>query len=129
MRINRKLLSEKSKEIWNLSPMPAVEVSGFFRGKILKAESGIIIFLPGFYKTAYNVGKPMILGILASTVFAIAANVAVMLVPVLNTSLNGLGTANFACQLPVLLAGIAIFVLLTWLSYKISANHFEKVDL
>ena len=88
-----------------------------------------IIFLPGFYKTAYNVGKPMILGILASTVFAVAANVAVMLVPVLNTNLNGPGATNFTCQLLVLLAGIAIFVLLTWLSYKISANRFEKVDL
>ena len=88
-----------------------------------------IIFLPGFYKTAYNVGKPMLLGVLTSAVFAISVNIAVMLVPVLDTNLNGLGAANFAYQLPVLLAGIALFVLLTWLSYKISANRFEKVDL
>jgi len=88
-----------------------------------------IIFLPGFYKTAYNVGKPMVLGVLASTVFAIASNIAVMLVPVLNTTLNGLGAINLACQFPVLLAGIMLFMLLTWFAYKISANRFEKVDV
>jgi len=88
-----------------------------------------IIFFPGFYKTAYNVGKPMLFAVIASSFFAIAANVVVMLAPVLNTNLNGLGATNFACQFPVLLAGIAIFVLLTWLSYRISADRFEKVDL
>jgi ABC-2 type transport system permease protein len=88
-----------------------------------------IIFLPWFYKTAYNIGKPMLLAVIASTVFVIAANVAVMVAPVLNNNLNGPGATNFACQLTALLTGIAIFVLLTWLSYKISANRFEKVDL
>ncbi len=88
-----------------------------------------IVFLPGFYKTGYNVGKPILLAILASAFFAIAANVAVMQVPVLNTSLNGLGAANIGYQLPVLLAGIVLFVLLTWLAYRISANRFEKVDV
>jgi len=88
-----------------------------------------IIFLPGFYKTAYNVGKPMLLGVLASTAFAIAFTVAVMLVPVLKTNLNGLGTDNLASQLPVLIIGIVLFVGLTWLANKISANRFEKVDV
>jgi ABC-2 type transport system permease protein len=88
-----------------------------------------IFFLPGFYKTGYNVGKPILLGIITSSVFAIAANVAITLVPELNTSLNGLGAANFVYQLPVLLAGIVLFVLLTWLAYKISADRFEKVDV
>lgn len=88
-----------------------------------------IIFLPWFYKTAYNVGKPMLVAVLASTVFAAAASFGVMLVPVLNTNLNGPGASNLEFQLPVLLAGIALFVLLTWLSYRISANLFEKVDV
>jgi ABC-2 type transport system permease protein len=88
-----------------------------------------IIFLPGFYKTAYNLGKPMLLAVLAAFVFASLVNVAVMLVPALKTNLNGLGTDHIASQLPVLLIGIALFVGLTWLAYKISANRFEKVDL
>jgi ABC-2 type transport system permease protein len=88
-----------------------------------------IIFLPWFYKTAYNVGKPMLVAVLASTVFAAAASFGVMLVPVLNTNFNSPGASNLEFQLPVLLAGIALFVLLTWLSYRISANLFEKVDV
>jgi len=88
-----------------------------------------IIFLPGFYKTAYNVGKPMILGIIGAAVFAAIFNVVVLLVPVLKTNLNGLGTSHLASQLSVLLIGIGLFVGLTWLTYKISANRFEKVDL
>lgn len=88
-----------------------------------------IIYLPGFYKTAYNVGKPMIIAITASLVFAAIFNVAVMLVPVLRTNLNGLGADHLAGQLTVLFTGIALFTGLTWLSYKISAKRFDKVDL
>jgi ABC-2 type transport system permease protein len=88
-----------------------------------------IIFLPGFYKTAYNVGKPMLIGSLASIIFAAAFSVAVMLLPVLKTNLNGMGASQFASQLPVLLIGIALFVGLTRLAYTISANRFKKVDL
>ncbi len=88
-----------------------------------------VIFLPGFYKTAYNVGKPMVLGVIAAFVFAALANAVVLLVPVLKTNLNGLGTDHIASQLSVLFIGIVLFVGLTWLAYKISANRFEKVDL
>ncbi len=88
-----------------------------------------IVFLPGFYKTAYNVGKPIILGIIAAAVFAAIVNVAVILVPILKTNLNALGTSHLASQISVLLTGIALFVVLNWLAYKISTNRFEKVDL
>ena len=88
-----------------------------------------IIFLPGFYKTAYNVGKPMVLAIIAAFVFAALVNIAVLMVPVLKTNLNGLGTDHIASQLPALFIGIVLFVGLTWLAYKISANRFEKVDV
>jgi ABC-2 type transport system permease protein len=88
-----------------------------------------LIFLPGFYKTAYNVGKPMLLAVVAAFAFATIVNVAVILVPVLKTNLNGLGTSHIASQVPVLLIGILLFVGLTWLAYKISVDRFEKVDL
>jgi hypothetical protein len=88
-----------------------------------------IIFLPGFYKTAYNVGKPMVLAIIAAFVFAALFNAAVILVPVLKTSLNGLGASQLASQLTMLFIGIVLFVGLTWFAYKISVNRFEKVDL
>ena len=87
-----------------------------------------LIFLPGFYKTAYK-AAPMIWAILSVIVYAVAVDVAVVFIPVLRTNLDGLGASHFASQLPVLIAGIVLFALLTLLAYRISANRFEKVDL
>jgi hypothetical protein len=88
-----------------------------------------LVFLPGFYKTAYKIGVPMILGIIVDSVFALAVTAAVLGVPALNAALNGLGAANLPGQLPVLFAGIALFVLLTLVAYRVSAKRFETVDL
>jgi hypothetical protein len=88
-----------------------------------------IVFLPGFYRTAYNVGKPMVLAIIAAFIFASLFNAAVILVPVLKANLNGLGASHLDTQLALLLIGIVLFAGLTWLAYKMSANRFEKVDL
>jgi ABC-2 type transport system permease protein len=101
----------------------------FFGAMFIMYSVFNIVFLPGFYKTAYNVGKPMLLAVVASFLVAALVNVAVMVVPVLKTNLNGIGTDHLASQLPVLFIGIVLFVGLTWLAYKISADRFEKVDL
>jgi hypothetical protein len=88
-----------------------------------------VIFLPGFYKTAYKVGVPLILAVIAVSVYVVAVNVAVEVVPILKTNLDALGAGHLMSQLPVLFAGIVIFALVTVLAYKISADRFEKVDL
>lgn len=88
-----------------------------------------LIFLPGFYKTAYNVGIPMLIGIIVANVYIAVVDTAVLFVPILKTNLNGLGASHFASQLSVLLSGIVLFTLLTMLAYRISANRFEKVDV
>ncbi|KLU62357.1 hypothetical protein CEB3_c12180 [Peptococcaceae bacterium CEB3] len=88
-----------------------------------------LIFLPGFYKTAYKVGMPIILAICAAAVYVTAVDVAVVSVPVLRVKLDGLGASHMAGQLPVLLAGVVLFALLTLLAYRISARRFERLDL
>jgi ABC-2 type transport system permease protein len=88
-----------------------------------------IIFLPGFFKTAYKIGTPMVLAILSVAVYVMAVEVAMAKIPILHATLNGLGTSDIAYQLPILFAGIVLFVLLTILAYRISANYFEKVEL
>ena len=87
-----------------------------------------LIFLPGFYKTAYKVIS-MLWAIITAVVCGAAINVVIMLIPVLRTNLNGLGATHFASQFSVLIAGIVFFILLTFLAYRMSANRFEKVDL
>lgn len=87
------------------------------------------LFLPGFYKTAYKVGIPMLLSTVASAVCVTAADIAVVTVPVLRTNLNGMGADHLPAQLLALAAGIALFALLSALAYRIAAARFEKVDL
>lgn len=87
-----------------------------------------LVFLPLYYKTAYK-ATPMLWAILAVIVYIVAVDVAVIFIPVLRTNLDGLGASHLASQLPVLIAGIILFALLTLLAYRISANRFEKVDL
>jgi hypothetical protein len=88
-----------------------------------------VIMIPGFYKTAYKVGAPMILGTIGAVLFAGAVEAAVHLVPVLNTSINAIGTGHLGAQLIVLAGGILLFFGLTWLGYHRAALNFEKVDL
>jgi ABC-2 type transport system permease protein len=88
-----------------------------------------VIFLPGFYKTAYNVAMSILLAIAAVIVYVVGVTIAVLFVPVLRTNLNGLGASHLSSQLTVLFPGIALFALLTLVAYRISANRFEKLDL
>jgi ABC-2 type transport system permease protein len=87
------------------------------------------IFLPGFYKTAYKVGIPLFVAVIVSVVFAGAVEALMATVPFLRENLNAMGTGHMAGQLAVLVAGIGIFALLTFLGYRLSATRFEKVDL
>ena len=86
-----------------------------------------LVFFPAFYKTGYKVGVPTILGTLAAFIFMIAVEGLVMFVPQVNDYLDG--AKEMYRQLPVLFAGIALFVLSSIATYKISAKRFEKVDL
>jgi ABC-2 type transport system permease protein len=87
------------------------------------------IFLPGFYKTAYKVGVPLFLAVLAAVVFAGAVEALMATVPFLRENLNAMGAGGMAGQLAVLAAGIGAFALLTTMAYRLSAKRFEKVDL
>ena len=88
-----------------------------------------VILIPGFYKTAYKVGVPVLLAITAALIFAGAVEAAVHLVPALGATVNAFGTGSIGSQLAVLAAGFVIFFGLTWISYRKGAANFEKVDL
>ncbi len=87
------------------------------------------VFFPLFYKTAYKVGGPMVLAVLAVLLFAAAVEVAVHVIPWMNTHVNAMGGAHLSVQLPVLAGGIAAFLLVTWLACRKAAVNFDKVDL
>jgi len=86
-----------------------------------------LIFIGGFFKTAYYYGKPFVLFLI---VFFVVVGVAETLhhIPGLS-ALNAFGFEELLLQLSCLAAGAAAFVLLTLLSRALSIRNFEKTDL
>lgn len=88
-----------------------------------------LVFLPAFYKTAYKTGTPFLLACAAMTVFVVAAEAVIQLVPDLRTTLDTTSLAYLPQQSGVLVAGMALFALLTAVAYAQSVKRFEELDL
>ena len=85
------------------------------------------IFLAGFFKTAYKIGRPFI-------VYTITAFLTISIAEALHhfpglTALNAFGFEKATLQLSLLLCGIAAYALVTFLAYKSACKSFEKIDL
>ena len=86
-----------------------------------------LIFVGGFFKTAYKMGKPFVIFIIVGFVFIVIFEV-LHHIPGLEV-LNAFGTDELGTQLLLLLAGVVIYVLLTLLSLKRACYNFERIDL
>ena len=85
------------------------------------------VFVGGFFKTAYDLGKPFILyTVLAFLIIGMAETL--HHIPGL-AALNAFGTANIRLQCALLGLGIFAFFLLTYTAYRHSCRRFEKIDL
>ena len=87
------------------------------------------IFFPMFYKTCHKIGIPLLVALCVVFVFASIIEVLVVMVPAVAKVLDGVNSSALVSQIPVLAAGIALFVALTWLSYRRAAKNFEEIDL
>jgi hypothetical protein len=87
------------------------------------------IFLPLFYKTTVKVGIPLVFAGIAVTIYVVAVELAVQMIPFLKTHFDTTDPAMTIYQFPILIAGMLIFTLSLWLTYRKSAANFEKVDL
>ena len=86
-----------------------------------------VVFIAGFFKTSYGLGKPFVTYIVMA--FAvIAAAEALHHVPGLG-ALNAFGFASLPLQLGLLAAGVVCYILLTALALKSATVNFEKTDL
>ena len=86
-----------------------------------------LIFLGGFFKTAYKLGKPFVIFIIVNFV-VIGVAEALHHVPGLE-ALNAFGFDRIGLQLALLLGGIVLYAALTYCSYKKACANFEKIDL
>ena len=86
-----------------------------------------LIFLGGFFRTAYILGKPFVTYIIVNFLLIGVAE-ALHHFPGLD-ALNAFGFDHIGLQLTTLLAGIIIYILLTFVSYNKSCDSFDKIDL
>ena len=86
-----------------------------------------IIFVGGFFRTAYKFVRPFVVYIIALFVTVIIGE-SLHHFPKMDV-LNSYGTEHIALQLMLMLGGAAAFVVLTYISYRLSCRRFEKTDL
>ncbi len=85
------------------------------------------IFVGGFFKTIYKIGRPFIVFIIVN--FAvIGTGEALHHFPGLS-GLNAFGTEQFWLQTGLMTSGIITYVVLTYRSFKQSCFRFERIDL
>ena len=86
-----------------------------------------LIFIGGFFKTAYKFAKPFV-SYIVTAFFIIGIGEALHHFSGLEM-LNAFGFGYIGLQICLLCVGAAIYALLTFLSYKSACRHFEKIDL
>ncbi len=86
-------------------------------------------FFPMHYKNGYDLGKPFLLAAVYQLLFVAVAETLSHVVPYLNTVCQSYAMAEQCRQLPLLLAGAAIYAAVTYLSWRSCVRRFARVDL
>lgn len=86
-----------------------------------------LIFLTQFYKTAYKAGKSFILAMIPVSVVMVGMET-LSHVPSLQW-LNSVESDMLRLQLPILAAGIFLYLFATIGAYHLATGYFDKVDL
>ena len=109
--------------------MNALMNANFFAlaGALLVFALFNLIFLGGFFKNAYDLGRPFVAYTVAAFLLIFALE-ALHHIPGLE-AVNAFGFEHMGLQLALLLAGAAAFLVLTLLSCKAACRNFDRLDL
>lgn len=100
----------------------------FFLGMVLLIFGVFnVIFVGGYFKTAYQLGKPFVIYIFVAF-FIIGVAETLHHIPGLD-ALNAFGFDHIGLQLSLLAIGVLFYTWMTYLSYKKACRDFEKIDL
>lgn len=88
-----------------------------------------MVFLPGFFKTGYRVGFPLVMAVLAHFLTVLVLELLIGFVPALKANLDSLEPGTFGWQILLLVAGMIIYVAALFYSYKRSVKNFDKVNM
>jgi len=107
-----------------LEPNPA-----FFGFVLIMYALFNLCFITGFYKTAYKMAFPIMVAIIVSLLFALFIQFMPFISTQFNTMFNLRTTESLMWQIGMLIIGIVVFIGVNILTFKISAERFEKLDL
>ncbi|GIP19411.1 ABC transporter [Paenibacillus montaniterrae] len=88
-----------------------------------------IILIPMYFKTAYKYGAATIASTTAAILFAGSAELLGIQNSYVYDLFKGTGAHNLIVQLSLLVAGVAIFAILTIIAYHIAKKRFLKVEV
>ncbi|HRY77755.1 MAG TPA: ABC-2 transporter permease [Candidatus Izemoplasmatales bacterium] len=88
-----------------------------------------LLFLPGYYRTGYQIGLPFLFAGIGLLVYYVAVEMMVWIPSPLRDFLDGMSPDLMRAQLPILAGGILWWILSWFLACRISQKRFEKVDL
>jgi hypothetical protein len=121
------ILHFKLLHINNLSGIePNLAFYGFLFGMFAVFN---LIFLTGFYKTAYYVGKPLIIAGSITILYFILVESLVWIPNPFQSFLDSMDFSVIISQWPILVVGFIIWIGLGYWAYILSANRFQKVDV
>ncbi len=86
-----------------------------------------VIFVGGFFRTAYKIGKPFVIYIIAAFLM-IGVFEALHHFPGL-AAVNAFGFDHIVLQMTLLLCGALLYAVMTLISYQKACEDFEKIDL
>ena len=86
-----------------------------------------VIFVGGFFITAYKIGKPFVYYICAAFPTVGAAEVLHHLPGM--AAVNAFGFDHFVLQLSLLFGGVVVYMVITYSSYRKACADFENIDL
>ena len=100
----------------------------FFLGTVLLIFGLFnLIFVGGYFKTGYKLGKPFVIYIIVAFLVVGAAE-ALHHFPGCE-AVNAFGSDHLSLQLLLFAGGAVLYALLTFLAYRKACRDFEKIDL
>ena len=88
-----------------------------------------LVVIPRYFKSGYKYGATLVIGLLSFVALYLACEVPIQAIPALTVSLDGYDTAYVWARLTVLLAGVIMYCVLTYLANRIATKKFERVNL
>lgn len=88
-----------------------------------------LVVIPRYFKSGYKYGATLVIGLLSFVALYLACEVPIQAIPALSKSLDGYDAAYVWARLTVLLAGVIMYCVLTYLANRIATKKFERVNL